>query len=328
MRHPAAACGVVGFKPTLRLGAARRLHALRAELRHRRRDRAQRAPRRRIQHAVISAAPPADLAGGLDGLRIAFLGGYFTARLEDDVAAMLERARGRVRAGEIDIGWSQDDNRSMAPVFTAEPGEYVLAHDSAPELGPSATTRAPSPTSSRRAALPAVDYLRARRELAEAQRRCAAAADRLRHPALRLEHRARRSPIDGPDKTTRMNALTKPFNALRLAGALAARRAATATACRSPCRSSACPGATPPSCAPPPRSRACFRTRAARATRSIASRLRSTSSSVVAQDDTLMRIAVRPCQTVPPHQQVPSACTPAIDALASPPARRTRRAPG
>jgi hypothetical protein len=29
-----------------------------------------------------------------------------------------------------------------------------------------------------------------------------------------------------------------------------------------------------------------------------------------AKDDTLMRIAVRACQTVPPHQQVP-ACTPA-----------------
>jgi hypothetical protein len=32
----------------------------------------------------------------------------------------------------------------------------------------------------------------------------------------------------------------------------------------------------------------------------------STSSSVVAQDETLMRMAVRPCHTVPPHQQVPS----------------------
>src|SRR6185312_44561 len=45
-----------------------------------------------------------------------------------------------------------------------------------------------------------------------------------------------------------------------------------------------------------------------RATRSMASRLRSTSSSVVAQLLTLMRMAVRPCHTVPPHQQVPSFC--------------------
>ena len=43
-----------------------------------------------------------------------------------------------------------------------------------------------------------------------------------------------------------------------------------------------------------------------RAMRSMASKLRSTSKSVVAQDDTLIRIAVRPCQTVTPHQQVPS----------------------
>jgi hypothetical protein len=42
------------------------------------------------------------------------------------------------------------------------------------------------------------------------------------------------------------------------------------------------------------------------AARSIASRLRSTSSPVVAHEHTLMRIAVRPCQTVLPHQQVPS----------------------
>ena len=43
-----------------------------------------------------------------------------------------------------------------------------------------------------------------------------------------------------------------------------------------------------------------------RATRIMVSRLRSTSASVVAHDDTLMRMAVCPCQVVPPHQQVPS----------------------
>src|SRR6266480_3942672 len=48
------------------------------------------------------------------------------------------------------------------------------------------------------------------------------------------------------------------------------------------------------------------------AARKIAATLRSTSASVVAHDDTLMRIAVWPCQTVPPHQQVPSPCTRAI----------------
>src|ERR1700675_319260 len=48
------------------------------------------------------------------------------------------------------------------------------------------------------------------------------------------------------------------------------------------------------------------------ATLKIAARLRSTSASVVAHDDTLMRIAVCPCQTVPPHQHVPSPWTRAI----------------
>jgi hypothetical protein len=43
-----------------------------------------------------------------------------------------------------------------------------------------------------------------------------------------------------------------------------------------------------------------------RARRITASALRSMSSSVVAHDDTLIRIAVLPCHTVPPHQHVPS----------------------
>src|SRR5712671_8224941 len=42
------------------------------------------------------------------------------------------------------------------------------------------------------------------------------------------------------------------------------------------------------------------------AIRTIASRLRSTSLSVVAHDDTLIRIAVFPCHSVTPHQHVPS----------------------
>jgi hypothetical protein len=53
--------------------------------------------------------------------------------------------------------------------------------------------------------------------------------------------------------------------------------------------------------------------RTSSATRTIAARLRSTSSSVVAHDDTLMRMAVCPCHTVPPTQHVPSAWTAAIN---------------
>jgi len=48
------------------------------------------------------------------------------------------------------------------------------------------------------------------------------------------------------------------------------------------------------------------------ATRSIASRLCSTSAAVVAHEETLTRMAARPRQTVPPHQQVPSSWMPAI----------------
>src|SRR2546429_3439082 len=45
------------------------------------------------------------------------------------------------------------------------------------------------------------------------------------------------------------------------------------------------------------------------ALRTIACRLLSPSVSVVAHEDTLILIAVSPCQTVPPHQHVPSSWT-------------------
>ena len=51
---------------------------------------------------------------------------------------------------------------------------------------------------------------------------------------------------------------------------------------------------------------------AAAAARSIESRLRSTSSSVVAQPLTLIRMAIRPCHRVGPHQHVPSRCSSSI----------------
>jgi hypothetical protein len=47
----------------------------------------------------------------------------------------------------------------------------------------------------------------------------------------------------------------------------------------------------------------------------IASALVSTSSAVVIHDETLIRIAYRRCQTVPPHQHVPSRWTASITAL-------------
>ena len=210
VRHPAAACGAVGFKPTYgavpidgcmpyapsfdTVGPIARTVAEAA-----------------LQYSVIAAVEPVELSGGLGGLRVAFLGGYFTAALEDDVAAMLELARERVRASEIDLAWSQTDNRSMSPIFTAEPGAFVLEHD--PQPDPSAYDPATFDDVEASRTLPAIEYLRGRSELAAAQRRCAAAADGY---DVLLCASAPCAPvrIDGPDKTTRMNALTKPFNAL------------------------------------------------------------------------------------------------------------------
>ena len=210
VRHPAAACGVVGFKPTydsvpldgcmpyapsFDTGGAIARSAAEAAL----------------QYAVLTDTAPAELGGGLDGLRVAFLGGYFTAALEDDVAELLERARGRVSAGEVDIAWCQADNRAMSPIFTAEPGGFVLAHDPHPDPAQYDPTTLADVEASR--ALPAIDYLQGRARLAEAQRRCEAAATGY---DILLCASAPCPPvrIDGPDKTTRMNALTKPFNAL------------------------------------------------------------------------------------------------------------------
>jgi aspartyl-tRNA(Asn)/glutamyl-tRNA(Gln) amidotransferase subunit A len=211
VRHPAAACGVVGFKPTFGSvpldgclpyapsfdtgGAIARSVAEAA-----------------LQHAVLTDSAPAELRGGLHGLRIAFLGGYFTAALEDDVAAMVERTRGHVRADDIDITWSQGDNRSMSPVFLAEPGAFVLEHD--PQPDPARYDPAAVADVEEARSLPAIDYVRALRELASARRRCAAAATGY-DILLCATAPCAPVPIDGPDKTRRMNALTKPFNALR-----------------------------------------------------------------------------------------------------------------
>ena len=90
-------------------------------------------------------------------------GGYFTAALEDDVAAMLERVRGRVRAREIDITWSQDDNRcDVADLHRRARRVRARAR---PAARPGALRRdARSPTSRQSRSLPAIDYLRGLRE--------------------------------------------------------------------------------------------------------------------------------------------------------------------
>ena len=298
----------------LRLGPARRLHALRAELRHRRSDRAQRrggraaalgdrgrAARRPLRRASTACASRSSAATSRPRSRT-------TSR------ELLERARGRVDAPEIEHRL-EPDRQPLDGADLHGRARRVRARATTPRRpsGPTATTRRRSPTSRPRAAC--------RRSTT-----CAAAASWPRRGAAARAAAAGFDillcasapcapvPIDGPDKTTRMNALTKPFNALgwpavSLPGRLRPRRPPARAAGRRP------PGER--------RGRAAGGVGARRAPSGLralradprdprmASRLRSTSSSVVAQDDTLMRIAVRPCQTVMPHQHVPSACTPA-----------------
>ena len=215
----------------LRLGAARRLHAVRAELRHGRRDRAQ---RRRGGAAVLGdrrhAAAPTSTAGST-GLRVGFLGGYFTAALEDDVAAMLERARARVRAREIDIGWSQTDNRSMGADLHGRARRLRARPRPVAATDAIATTRRRSPTSRQSRTLPG-DRVPARP--ARARRGAAALRGRrrrLRHPALRLRA-VRAGPHRRPRQDDAHERAHEALQRARLARARAARRASTATACR------------------------------------------------------------------------------------------------
>ena len=334
VRHPAAACGVVGFKPTYGSvpldgclpyapsfdtgGAIARTVADAA-----------------LQHSVLSDTPPAELRGGLDGLRVAFLGGYFTAALEDDVAAMLERARAHVRASEIDITWSQDDNRCDGRRLHRRAGRVRARARPAARSG---ALRRRHARRRRGIALAAGDRLPARpaRARRAAQRRCAAAAAAGYDILLCASAPCAPVPIDGPDKTRRMNALTKPFNALgwpalslpagldrdglplglQVVGlpgsdAVVLRAAAGLEALLLASRRSY--RLTPATLA---------------RTRSIAARLRSTSSSVVAQErhaDAHRRAALpdraaAPARAVGLHGR--------DHARASRPARRTRRAPG
>jgi aspartyl-tRNA(Asn)/glutamyl-tRNA(Gln) amidotransferase subunit A len=212
VRHPAAACGVVGFKPTYGSVPLDGCMPYAPSF-----DTggviARSVTEAALQYSVIAAVPPPALDGGLAGLRVGYLGGYFTAALCDDLAELLERTRTRVPAPEVDIGWTQADNRSMGPVYIAEPGAFVLAHDPAPASDADRYDASTLADVEQSRTLPAIDYLHGLRELAEARRRCSAAAagfDILLGPSTPCAPVR----IDGPDKTTRMNALTKPFNAL------------------------------------------------------------------------------------------------------------------
>ena len=169
----------------LRLGPARRLHAVRAELRHRRGDRAHASPRRRCSTRSSTGTPPAELGGGLDGLRVAFLGGYFTAALEDDVADDARaRARARARAARSTSPGRRTDNRAMSPIFTAEPGAFVLAHDPHPDPALYDPTTFADVEASR--ALPAIEYLQGRASARRGSAALRGRGRRLRHPAVRL----------------------------------------------------------------------------------------------------------------------------------------------
>ena len=255
MRHPAAACGVVGFKPTygsvpldgcmpyapsFDTGGAIARTVAEAALQHS--VLAARAAGRARAAASTACASPSSAATSRPRSRT-------TSRRCSSARA------GACARSEIDITWSQDDNRAMSPIFTAEPGAFVLEHDPQPDP---AQLRPDDARRRRGLAHAAGDRLPAWPR--DARGGAAALRGRgrgVRHPALRLGAlRARADRRAGQD-----DAHERAHEALqraRLARALTARPASIATACRSGCRSSACRAATPSCCAPPRRSSACL----------------------------------------------------------------------
>ena len=211
IRHPAASCGVVGFKPTF--GSVPLDHCVPYTPSF---DTggpiARSVGECALAFSILSDRPLADLSAGRDGLRIGVLVGYFTAALEDEIAAVVESVAARLGAVELDLGWSRDDNQSMSPTYLAEPYQYLLANDSNPTGDRYDLTTLEDLAPAR--AVSAIDYLESHAELARARGRCRANAlgfDVLLSAATPCVP----VPLDGPDKTTRMNALAKPFNGLR-----------------------------------------------------------------------------------------------------------------
>ena len=169
VRHPAAACGVVGFKPTYgavpldgcmpyapsfdtggpiarTVAEAALQYAVIA-------GRAARRPDRRARRAARR------LPGRL-------LHGRARGRRRRDARSSRASACARVRSTSRG---RRPTTARWAPIFTAEPGAFVLAHDPQPEPA-QATTRRRSPTSRARARCRRSTTCDAHRELAEAQR--------------------------------------------------------------------------------------------------------------------------------------------------------------
>ena len=240
----------------LRLGAARRLHAVRAELRHRRRDRAHASPRPRCSTRCSADTPPAELARRprRPARRVPRRLLHGRARGRRRGACSSARAGACARVRSTSRGRRTTTAR-WAPIFTAEPGAFVLEHD--PQPDPDALRRRRRSPTSRPSRCAAGDRLPARPPrrwptrsgAARPRPRATTSCSAPRRPCAPV-------PIDGPDKTTRMNALTKPFNALGWPAAVTARgprsrRPAARPAGRRPARA-----ATRSCCAPPPRSSA------------------------------------------------------------------------
>ena len=211
MRQPAATCGVVGFKPTFGSVplAGCMPYAPSFDTGGAIAGSVQEAA---VSFGVLACRPPADLGRGLADLRVGVLTGYFADDVPDEQRAPVEAVARELRAEPLDIGWTREHSGVMTAVFLAEPSAYVLRHD--PEPGGAGYDASWHDDIARARELPAVEYLHALARLERVRDECArqvGGVDIMLAPSSICAP----VPIDGPDQTRRLNALTKPFNGLR-----------------------------------------------------------------------------------------------------------------
>ena len=223
IRIPAAACGIVGLKPGLGEISCDGVVPLSRTL-----DHVGPLAKTVADAAVVYSAVTGDGVPGLErprpinGIRIGVLGGYFTARLEPDIAALVDAARERLAAAGVsleEVALAHAD--TIAPVYlTIVLAEAAVYHGETLERMPERYSPGVRQRLEAGRYVLAEDYLRALRGrdvLRAIVDGALGAYDALLAPTLPIEAPVIGTPavtIDGVAEPVRnlMLRLTQPFN--------------------------------------------------------------------------------------------------------------------